>query len=114
MVPMMVFQRSEPSRNRPVQWQGRSGRRYELTSDSLADFAMRETDLYVIAKGGLPLWVGSTDELVADPMSRARCRLALDCATEVLHMSAPQQDRLAAIWDLEGAAPVLDVTAQAA
>jgi hypothetical protein len=113
MVPMMILQRSEIVRNRLVQWQGRSGRRYELASESLADFAMRDTDLYIIAKGGLPLWVGSTDELVADPMSRARCRLALDCATEVLRLPAPH-DRLAAIWDLEGAAPVADVTAYAA
>ncbi|QQR39371.1 hypothetical protein [Devosia rhizoryzae] len=114
MVPMMVvFERGDSGRSRRSEWQGRSGRRYELTHDNLENFAMRETDLYVIAKGGLPLWVGSTEELVADPMSRTRCRLALDCATEVLRMPAPH-DRMAAIWDLENAYPVQAITAQAA
>ena len=111
MVPMSI-QRSE-LRSRPVQWLGRSGRRYDLLAEDLERFAMGEADLYVIAKGGLPLWVGSTDELVADPMSRTRFRLALDCATEVLRLPAPV-DRLSAIWDLENAVPAGSVTAQAA
>ena len=113
MVPVMMMQWAETNRNRQATWQGRSGRRYDLTGENLEKFAMRETDLYVIAKGGHALWVGSTDELVTDPMSRARCRLALDCATEVLRITAPT-DRLAAIWDLEGASPVMELTAQAA
>jgi hypothetical protein len=111
MVPMSI-QRSE-TRLRPVQWLGRSGHRYELLAEDLEHFAMGQGDLYVIAKGGLPLWVGSTDELVADPMSRTRFRLALDCATQVLRMPAPA-DRHAAIWDLEDATPLGVVTAQAA
>lgn len=113
MVSIMVFERSQLSSTRTVFWQGRSGQRYELTSENLERFAMRDTDLYVIAKGELPLWVGSTQDLVADPMSRTRCRLALDCATQVLRLPAPH-DRMAAIWDLEGAEPMIEMTAYAA
>jgi hypothetical protein len=98
---------------RQMTWQGRSGRRYELLAENLERFSMRPTDLYLIAKGSLPLWVGSAEDLVADPMSRASCRLALDCATQVLRMAAPE-NRLVAIWDLEGASPLMPITAYAA
>lgn len=101
------------ARMRTASWQGRSGRHYGLVAETLESFSMRETDLYVIAKGNLALWVGSTDDLVADPTSRVRFRLALDCATQVLRLTAPE-DRAAARWDLEGAMPVSTPTAQAA
>ena len=94
-------------------WQGQSGRDYGLNAESLDDFAMRESDLYVIAKGSHVLWVGSTEELVADPMSRTRFRLALDCATNVFRMDAPE-NRLSTIWDLEQAVPAAETVAQAA
>ena len=109
----VTMQRVDGSKVRQAQWLGRSGKHYDLLVESLDHFSMTASDLYVVAKGGLPLWVGSTDELVADPMSRTRCRLALDCATEVLRLPAPA-DRLSAIWDLEGAAPLMDRPAQAA
>jgi len=95
------------------QWAGQSGRAYALSSERLDSFAMSETHLYVIAKGQLVLWVGSTQELVADPMSRSRFRLALDCATNVFKLTAPD-NRLAAIWDLEQAVPLPEPVAQAA
>ena len=86
-------------------WLGQSGRDYALGVESLDSFAMTEADLYVIAKGHNVLWVGSTQDLVADPMSRSRFRLALDCATEVFRIDAPE-NRLAVIWDLEQAVPM--------
>ena len=88
-------------------WQGRSGRAYGLVSESLERFAMRDADLYLIAKGNHVLWVGSTGELVGDPMSRTRFRLALDCATNVFRLLSPgaAAERLTTIWDLEGAEP---------
>jgi hypothetical protein len=102
------------ARSRTALWEGRSGRRYGLVTEPLESFSMRETDVYVIAKGSLALWAGSTDDLVADPASRNRFRLALDCATQVLRLAAPE-DRAAARWDLEGAMPVsVAPTAQAA
>lgn len=92
---------------RPSHWQGRSGRAYDLIGENLDKFAMGEASLYVIAKGSHVLWVGSTDELVSDPMSRSRFRLALDCADRAFRLDTTSPaERLTTIWDLEGAEPV--------
>jgi hypothetical protein len=94
-------------------WLGRSGQAYNLVSESLDRFAMADADLYLIAKGSHVLWVGSTGELVGDPMSRSRFRLALDCADRVFRLLTPgtAAERLTTIWDLEGAAPAQGVQA---
>ncbi|MHA6300263.1 hypothetical protein [Devosia sp. CAU 1758] len=94
-------------------WQGQSGRAYGLSAESLESFAMAESDLYLITKGTHVLWVGSTEDLVADPMSRTRFRLALDCATSVFRLDAPE-NRLSTIWDLEQAVPAPELVAHAA
>jgi len=101
---------------RTTRWLGRSGRVYGLVGESLDSFAMNETDLYLIAKGSHALWVGSTGELVGDPMSRTRFRLALDCADRVFRLAggAAESDRLAVVWDLEGGGPAPEWAAQAA
>ncbi|WIY52648.1 hypothetical protein O9Z70_14505 [Devosia sp. YIM 151766] len=96
-----------------VDWQGRSGRHYLLSSENLASFVMRETALYLLAKGRQVLWVGSAGDLVTDPASRARFRLALRGASRAFRLDAPM-DRLAAIWDLEAAMPAPLGAAQAA
>lgn len=88
-------------------WQGRSGQTYDLLSENLEHFAMDDAGLFVLAKGSHVLWVGATAELVSDPMSRTRFRLALDCADRVFSVSSsgPLAERLTTIWDLEGAEP---------
>ena len=93
---------------RESHWQGRSGRAYDLISENFDHFAMGEAELYLIAKGSHVLWVGSTDELVVDPLSRARFRLAMDCADRVFRLlsSSVSAERLSTIWDLEGAEPM--------
>jgi hypothetical protein len=55
------------------------------------------------------MWAGGAADLVDDPVSRARFRLAMDCADRVFHVeaSADQIERLTVVWDLEGAEPVL-------
>lgn len=106
-------QRAVGRRAGQMRWQGRSGRQYALDQKSLEHFAMEDTCLYLIAKGSHVLWVGSTQDLVADPMSRTRFRLALDCATDVYSLPAPEH-RLAMISDLEQAAPASEAVAQAA
>jgi hypothetical protein len=113
MVPSAELQRVNPYRPGLVHWQGRSGRDYGLEARSLEHFAMEEAELYLVAKGSHVLWVGSTQDLVADPMSRSRFRLALDCATHVFSLATPE-NRLATIWDLEEAAPAPGLVAQAA
>lgn len=92
---------------RTSSWLGRSGRAYGMISENVEHFAMSDTDLYLMAKGSHVLWVGSMAELVGDPMSRRRFRLALDCATSVFRVQSPgvTAERLATIWDLEGAEP---------
>lgn len=102
-----------PRFNRHWNWQGRSGRAYDLVSESLDNFSMGDAELYVIAKGSNVLWVGSTLELINDPLSRTRFRLALDCADRVFQLSNPgaAAERLSTIWDLEGAEPMLSARA---
>jgi len=92
---------------RPAPWLGRSGRHFDLLGESLEQFTMTEADLYLLAQGGHALWVGTLAELVADPISRSRFRLALTCADRVFHLPAPTDpaERLRLIWDLEGAEP---------
>ncbi|GHA26024.1 hypothetical protein GCM10007989_22170 [Devosia pacifica] len=70
-------------------------------------FSLNSDDLYVIAKGAHVLWVGSSEELVVDPQSRARFRLALDCADRAYRVCdcGSESARLSTIWDLEGAEP---------
>ena len=88
-------------------WQGRSGQTYGLLSENLEHFGMGDAHLFVLAKGRNVMWVGSTAELVADPMSRKRFRLALDCADRVFRvLTAGTAERLSTIWDLEGAEPL--------
>lgn len=92
---------------RRVTWIGRSGRAFSLVVEGFTSFAMETRGLYLVAKGSNVLWVGSTDELVADPVSRTRFRLALSCGDRVFRVADmdPPGDRLATIWDLEGAVP---------
>lgn len=98
---------------RTASWLGRSGRAYGVVAESLEHFAMDAADLYLIAKGSHVLWVGSTIDLVGDPLSRSRFRLALDCADRVFRVTSPasEGERLSTIWDLEGAEPVPDAVA---
>ena len=108
---MMAFgdlQLKQSGFTRVVSWTGRSGQSYGLVGESLDRFAMTETDLYVIAKGGNALWVGSTLDLVSDPLSRSRFRLAMDCADGVFRLVTPaaESDRFSMIWDLDGAEPM--------
>ena len=98
---------------RQTLWQGRSGRAYDMIGENLEHFVLGETELTLLAKGNHVLWVGSSAELVGDPLSRTRFRLALTCADRVFRVVSPAgaDERLSTIWDLEGAAPLSDVQA---
>jgi hypothetical protein len=102
-----------PPQRRQVHWRGRSGRDYQLVGQTLDRFALEEDELYLIAKGRLVLWVGSSDDLVADSTSRSRFRLALDCADRVFRVETPGDElaRITTIWDLEGAEPASALSA---
>lgn len=85
-------------------WLGRSGRSYGLVPQNFASFSMDDGQLYLVAKGSHVLWVGSTSDLVSDPLSRTRFRLALDCGDRSFRLDLAHNgaDRLTTIWDLEG------------
>ena len=95
---------------RQANWQGRSGRTYGMIGESLDNFTLGDDSLYLIARGSHSLWVGSTAELVTDPVSRDRFRLAMTCADRIFRVTTPSGagERLSTIWDLEGAEPVLE------
>lgn len=89
-------------------WRGRSGRTYRLSPESLGDFVLARGALYLVAKGGHALWVGSAEDVIGDHASRARFRLALGCADRAFRLADEAGDdvaRLTTIWDLEGAEP---------
>lgn len=97
----------------PVNWRGRSGRYYALEPLRLEDFRFSGDELYLIALGPHVLWAGGGADLIEDPVSRARFRLAMDCADRVFRVEATPDaiERLTMLWDLEGAEPVLGLSA---
>jgi hypothetical protein len=107
MVP--VFDRDVMAQGmaRPVNWRGRSGRYYALAPERLEDFSFLADELYLIALGPMVLWVGGGADLVTDPISRARFRLAMDCADRVFVVETitDEVERMTTIWDLEAAEP---------
>jgi hypothetical protein len=113
MVPVLDKRLSQPSFVRAVNWRGRSGRFYALSPEPLEDFILRNNELYLIARGTLVLWAGSSEDVISDPQSRARFRLALTCADRVFHVEAGDDDveRMTVVWDLEGAIPVTGLSA---
>jgi hypothetical protein len=113
MVPVLDKRLSQPAFSRPVNWRGRSGRFYALTPERLDTFTLRNNDLYLIARGTLVLWAGSSEDVIGDAQSRSRFRLALTCADRVYHVEAGDDDveRMTIVWDLEGAVPVKGLSA---
>ena len=99
--------------SRPVNWRGRSGRFYALSQERLEDFAFKSNELYLIALGNHVLWAGSSRDVIDDSSSRARFRLALDCPDRVFHVEAGDNEveRMTIVWDLEGAEPVIGLSA---
>lgn len=97
---------------RQVNWRGRSGRFYALEPERLDTFVLTN-GLYMLARGTLPLWVGSADDVIHDAASRARFRLALAAADRAFAVEADADEigRMTVVWDLEGAEPVTGLSA---
>ena len=98
---------------RLAHWLGQSGRSFCLIAEDVADFAMHESDIYMLVNGSTVMWVGSNLELVSEPASRRRFVEALATADGVMRLerSGGEADRMSTIADLEGAAPVTAVQA---
>jgi hypothetical protein len=99
--------------DRQASWRGRSGRIYALRPEPPATFRFVDDRLYLVALGPMVLWVGSALDIVADADSRARFRLAMDCADRVFEVLGTGSDieRLTVIWDLEAGEPLLNLHA---
>jgi hypothetical protein len=99
--------------SRQVNWRGRSGRFYALTPERLDSFHLADNGLFLLARGTLPVWVGSASDVINDAQSRARFRLALEAADRAFAVEAEADDlsRMTVVWDLEGAEPVSGLSA---
>ena len=102
-----------PALPRQVNWRGRSGRFYALTPERLESFMLTAGGLFMLARGTMPMWVGSADDVVHDAASRSRFRLALETADRAFAVEAGDDDlsRMTTVWDLEGAEPVSGLSA---
>lgn len=98
---------------RQVNWRGRSGRFYALTPQRLDSFVLGGGSLHLLARGGVPMWVGSDHDVIHDDQSRSRFRLALAAADRVFAVEAGEDElgRMTIVWDLEGAEPVTGLSA---
>jgi len=98
---------------RQANWRGRSGKFYALTAVRLDSFALTMDGFHLLARGTLPLWVGSAEDVINDAASRARFRLALAAADRAFFIEAGDGDpsRMTVVWDLEGAEPVTGLSA---
>lgn len=87
----------------PASWQGGSGRAYDAEPESLDAFRFDETSIYILVHCNAPGWVGSGRDLIEDQVSRARFKLAMRSASEVLRLNGPSDDveRLVLKFDLE-------------
>jgi len=113
MVPTLDRTLLDAASAHPVNWRGRSGRFYALEQQRLESFSFHGDELYLIALGPHVLWAGGAADLVEDAMSRARFRLAMDCADRVFRVetSTDPVERLTVIWDLEAAEPIIGLNA---
>jgi len=98
---------------RQVNWRGRSGRLYALRPERLESFALTSAGLHMLARGNVPIWVGAAHDVIHDPASRARFRLALEAADRAFSVEAADDElsRMTVVWDLEGAEPVASLSA---
>lgn len=98
---------------RQINWRGRSGRFYALTPERFDSFALSTDGLYLLARGAIPMWVGSAYDVIHDAQSRARFRLALEAADRAFTVDAGVDEltRMTIVWDLEGAEPVSGLSA---
>jgi uncharacterized protein YfiM (DUF2279 family) len=115
MIVMSLAERrnSQTASQRQMNWRGRSGRFYALIFESLDSFDLTDEGLHMLARGGVPMWVGSGRDVIDDAPSRARFRLALAAADRAFRIDAEGDalSRASMVWDLEGAEPVAGLSA---
>ena len=91
------------------QWQGRSGRAYDLTKEPLEDLNMSGHGLYLLAiatpEGEKAIWVGTSDSLIHDDQSRRAFLKAVHRAEFAYsyELGAHETVPPTLVWDLEAA-----------
>ncbi len=73
-------------------WQGGSGRHYPVTEQSVSDFLLSDTNLYMLVANNRAVWVGTSDDLIRDSASRAQFRSAVSYASAAFEMALPTDD----------------------
>lgn len=93
----------------PSVWQGRSGKRYDLSRVDIRA-PMQAGALYALATDGIIVWAGTAQDLLIDPVSRDRFRREQTAASLMLSMPADGDplDIMTIAWDLEGSHPASD------
>lgn len=88
----------------PASWRGESGRAYDAVPESLEAFRFDDSSIYILVNHNAPGWVGSARDLIEDQSSRARFKLAMRSASDVLRLNGPSDDveRMVLKFDLEG------------
>ncbi|NOZ31967.1 MAG: hypothetical protein GXP01_02595 [Alphaproteobacteria bacterium] len=95
------------------EWVGHSGRHYLLAPVALSHMSLVDGSIYLLSRCNLAnehaLWVGTEDNLIKDPFSRALFRSALAKADHAYRLPMPDDDlgRLTALWELDGASRLL-------
>lgn len=73
-------------------WQGGSGRQYLIKEQSVSDFLLGDTNLYMLVANNRAIWVGTCDDLIRDSASRAQFRSAISYASAAYEMELPIND----------------------
>ncbi len=91
------------NRMRSASWLGGSGRAYDAVPESLEAFRFDDSSIYILVNRNAPGWVGSARDLIEDQVSRARFKLAMQSASNVLRLQGPSDDveRMVLKFDLE-------------
>ncbi len=99
----LAFKPLEPEmENDLLLWIGQSGRRYRLVPVSFSGFQLRDGEVHVLVAGSDALWAGSAGDVVADPLSRSRFRVAINRDVAVYRLEpTPEEDmRVMIAWDI--------------
>lgn len=73
-------------------WQGGSGRHYPINEQSVSDFLLNDTNLYMLVANNRAVWVGTSDDLIRDSASRTQFRSAISYASTAYEMALPADD----------------------
>ncbi len=83
-------------------WQGGTGKCYQIKEIGLKDFVLSDTSIYLLVLNSRAVWIGGANDLIEDSVSRAQFRQAIKLATAAYKIPCPRHDyqRVGLIADL--------------